>query len=236
MTNNEIKHSPEVMSFASMFHYGVLGIEKTESDVRKGVQRVLDSGYILKAMNVELIYAPLVVKLIDNKMPVHTPVSYPLGNLALKKKLRDIELMIQIGVRNSAYCLNYRNILDHCWDQIENEVQSVLKLNKGIIAFEWVIQATLLNDNEIIDVCKSIENGGGTAVKLNSGYGWGTGVEEVALVKHVFNNRLDIHPSGNIKTLAQVEEFLKYGVKEIHSMAVFEIVDEYISRLEKISC
>lgn len=228
----DLRHSPEVMAFAGMFHFGVLGIEKTEQDVRAGVRRVLASGYTVTAVDVELVYAPLTIELLEGRMTVHSPVSYPLGNLTLKKKLRDLEKMIEIGVRDSAYCLNYRYILDHQFDRVAQEVRSAVELNQGIIAIEFNIQATLLNDSEIVGACQAIEDGGGKAVKLNTGYGWGTGPEEVALVRRVFGNRLDIHPSGNIRTLAQVDEFLKYDVKIIHSQAVFEITDEYIARLE----
>jgi hypothetical protein len=37
----DISHSPEVMAFAHMFHYGILGIEKREQDIRAGVKRVV---------------------------------------------------------------------------------------------------------------------------------------------------------------------------------------------------
>jgi len=229
----DLKHSPEVMAFAHMFHYGILGVEKTDRDMRAGVQRVLDSGYILQAVDVELIYVPLVIELLQGKMTVHSPISYPLGNLTLKKKLRDLERMIDVGVRDSAYCLNYRLILDHEYHKVEKEVGAAVETNRDIVALEFNIQATMLNDNEIVGACQAIENGGGKAVKLNTGYGWGTGPEEVALVRRVFGSRLDIHPSGNIRTLAQVDEFLKYDVRIIHSMAVFEITDEYIARLSR---
>ena len=228
-----LRHSPEVMAFAGMFHYGVLGVAKTEEDVRAGVKRILKSGYTFTAYDVELIYAPLAIELLDWRMTVHAPVSYPLGNMTLKKKLRDIEKMIEVGVRDSAYCLNYRDILDHRFDLVAKEVRAVIELNQEIIAIEFNIQATLLNDNEIIGACQAILDGGGRTVKLNTGYGWGTGPEEVALVRRVFDHKLDIHPSGNIRTLAQVDEFLKYDVTIIHSQAVFEITDEYITRLAR---
>jgi deoxyribose-phosphate aldolase len=141
--------------------------------------------------------------------------------------------MIDVGVRDSAYCLNYRSILDHEYGEVAKEVRAAVELNRDVIAIEFNIQATLLNDNEIVGACHAIEDGGGKAVKLNTGYGWGTGPEEVALVRRVLGNRLDIHPSGNIRTLAQVDEFIRYDVKVIHSMAVFEITDEYIARLSR---
>ena len=216
-----------------MFHYGVLGIEKTVDDVIEGVHRVLDSGYIPTAMDVEMIHAPLVVDMLEGKITTHTPISYPLGNLTLRKKLRDLERLIEIGVRDSAYCLNYRNILDHRYDLVADEVRACMDVNQDIVEIEFNIQATLLCDDEIIGACQGIIDGGGKAVKLNTGYGWGTGPEEVALVRRVFGYQLDIHPSGNIRTLAQVDELLKYDIKIIHSIAIFEITEEYIARLAK---
>ena len=228
---DELKHSPKVMAFAGMFHYGVLGIEKTEADVREAVQRVIDSGYILTAVDIEMIHAPLVVDMIAGRMTVHSPISYPLGNLTQKKKLRDLETLIKIGVRDSAWCLNYRHILDHRYDLVAQEVAESVAVNQGVLEIEYNIQATLLNDNEIVGACQAILDGGGKAVKLNTGYGWGTGPEEVALVRRKFDHQIDIHPSGNIRTLAQVDEFLAHDVTIIHSAAVFEITNEYIARL-----
>ena len=225
------KHSPEVMAFAGMFHFGVLGIEKTEADVRQAVQRVIDSGYILTAVDVELVYAPMVIAMIEGRMTVHAPISYPLGNLTLRKKLRDLETMKKIGIGDTAWCLNYRNILDHNYAQIASEVRAAVELNQGELEIEFNIQATLLTDGEIVSACQAILDGGGKAVKLNTGYGWGTGPEEVALVRRVFDHDLDIHPSGNIRTLAQVDQFLECDVTIIHSAAVFEITEEYSARL-----
>lgn len=233
MNIEDLRHAPEVDAFASMFHYGILGIEKTAEDVLAGVKRVNDSGYIPTAMDVEMIHAPMVVELMEGRVTVHTPISYPLGNLTLRKKLRDLERLIEIGVRDSAYCLNYRNILDHQFDKVAKEVAASVKVNQGVVEIEYNIQATLLTDQEIIGACQAIIDGGGKAVKLNTGYGWGTGPEEVGLVRRVFGYQLDIHPSGNIRTLAQVDEFMKYDIQIIHSQAIFEITEEYIARLYK---
>jgi deoxyribose-phosphate aldolase len=231
MEIDDLRHAPEVNAFASMFHYGILGIEKTIDDVREGVKRVFDSGYIPTAVDVEMIHAPMVVEMLEGRITTHTPISYPLGNLTLRKKLRDMECLIEIGVRDSAYCLNYRHILDHQFDKVADEVAASEKVNQGIMEIEYNIQATLLTDPEIIGACQAIIDGGGKAVKLNTGYGWGTSPEEVGLVRRVFGYQLDIHPSGNIRTLAQVDEFMQYDIEIIHSQAIFEITEEYLARL-----
>jgi len=227
------RHHPEVAAFAARFFYGALGAAKTSEDVREAVQRILDSGYVFEALCVEMIHAPLALELIGHKMKVHTSISFPLGNLTLKKKLMDLEYLMEIGIRDTCLCLNYGEILDHRYDRIEREVSTILEVNQDTIPIAFVIQATLLSDPEIVDVCKAIKHGGGSVLKVNTGWGWGTSVEEVALIRRVFGDRFDVHPSGNIRTLAQVDAFLRLGINIIHSMSVFEIVDEFIARREK---
>jgi len=219
----------EVRDFAALFHYGTLGIAKTTWDLRNDIQKVLESGFPFKAYNVEMSLAPLAKQLLEGKMRLHVPISYPLGNMTLPKKQVDLEHCVKIDVDESCVCLNFGAIASHDYQQIEDEVKALTDEFEQSIELAYVIQATLLNNLEIIDVCKAILNGGGTRIKLNTGYGWGTLPEEVALIRRVFGYTFDLHPSGNIKTLSQVLEFLRLGVLNIHSLAAFDIIEEYIA-------
>jgi deoxyribose-phosphate aldolase len=224
------RQSKEVRDFASLFHYGTLGIAKTTEDLRRDMQKALDSGFSFKAYNVEMTLAPLTRELLDGRMRLHVPIAYPLGNFTLRKKQADLDCCLAIGVDESCVCLHYGAILSHRYDLIEQEVRVLTDSFEESIELAFVIQAALLNDGQIIDVCRAIGHGGGTRIKLNTGYGWGTTPEEVALIRRVFGYAFDLHPSGNIKTLRQVDEFLALGVNNIHSLAAFEIIDEYIAR------
>jgi len=206
------RDSKEVKDFASLFHYGTLGIEKTSQDLRADIQKVRDSGYSFKAFNCEMIHAPLAIQLLEGRMRVHVPISYPLGNMTLNKKFLDLEYCAKIGVDEDCVCLNFGAIVSHRYDLIEEEVRTLVDRFEGPLELAFVIQATLLNDPEIIEVCKAIANGGGTRIKVNTGYGWGTSPEEVALIRRVFGYAFDIHASGNIR------------------LACFDIIDEYIAR------
>lgn len=213
-----------------MFHYGVLGIAKTADDVRVGVERVLKSGFVLKAFNCEMVHAQLALDLLEGKVRVHVPIAYPLGNETLDQKLVDLEYCAEIGVKEDCVCLHYGDILSHEYKKVEDEVASLVGQFEGPLELAFVIQATLLSDPEIVDVCKAIQRGGGSRVKVNTGYGWGTSPEEVALIRRVFGYTFDVHPSGNIRTLDQVEAFLRLGVRTIHTLSCFEIIDEYVAR------
>jgi deoxyribose-phosphate aldolase len=221
---------PEVMDFASRFHFASLGVEKTSLDLREAINKVLESGYIIEAFDCQMIYAPLAIDLFQERIKVHSPISYPMGNMTIKKKLRDLDYFKKIGIKDSCWCLNYREIIDHKFDRVEDEVRAAVKENDGIIPMAYVIQATILNNDEIINACKAVQNGGGARVKVATGYNWGTNPEHVALIRREFGYQLDIHPSGNIRTLAHVDEYIKLGVRIIHSMTCFDIIEEFIQR------
>lgn len=223
------KDTKEVKDFAAFFHYGTLGIDKTTQDLHRDINKVLDSGFIFKAYNVEMTLAALAKDLLNEKMRIHIPISYPLGNMTLRKKQFDLEYCQKIGIDESCVCLNYGAIVSHNYDLIDHEVRTLSDEFESSIELAFVIQATLLNDNEIIDVSQAIGYGGCSRIKLNTGYGWGTYPEEVALLRRIFGYTFDLHPSGNITTLKKVKEFLALGVTNIHSLAAFEIIDEYIA-------
>jgi deoxyribose-phosphate aldolase len=228
----DIRFSPEVRELASRFHYASLGVEKTVEDLRIAIQRVLDSGYIIEAFDCQMIHAPLAIDMLSGRVKVHSPISYPLGNMTLRKKLRDLDYFKKIGIKDSCWCLNYREILDHEYSSVEAEVHQAVEVNSGEIPMAYVIQAPLLSNEEIINACKAVQNGGGKRIKVATGYNWGTDVEHVMLIRRVFNYQLDIHPSGNIRTLEQVDEYLKLGVNIIHSMTCLEIIEAYVNRLK----
>jgi deoxyribose-phosphate aldolase len=227
------KESKEVKDFASLFHYGTLGIEKTTQHLRQDLKKVLESGFTFKAYNVEMTLAALTKELLDGRMRIHIPISYPLGNMTGYKKQIDLAYCQKIGIDESCVCLNYGAIVSHQYELIEHEVRKLTDEFESEIELAFVIQATLLSDIEIIEASKAIGYGGGSRIKLNTGYGWGTSPEEVALLRRVFGYTFDLHPSGNITSLNQVKEFLSLGVTNIHSLAAFEIIDEYISERNK---
>jgi deoxyribose-phosphate aldolase len=224
------RESKEVKDFARLFHYGVLGIEKTTRDVRETLEKVLASGFQFKAWNTEMNLAQYSKDILQGRMRLHVPISYPMGNMTLKKKMKDLEYCVEVlQTDEDCVCLNYGHIMDHQYDRVEDEVRQIETRFGALTDLAYVIQATLLTDNEIVDVCRAIQNGGSRRIKVNTGYQWGTSPEEVALIRRVFGYSFDIHPSGNIKTLKQVQQFLELGVQNIHSLACFEIIDEYIA-------
>jgi deoxyribose-phosphate aldolase len=228
---NSYVTDPRVQAFASGFHFGVLGEEKVLADVIAEAQKLRRSGLNIEAFDCEVMMLDAARDTLGGYAKLHVPIGYPAGNATLKQKMFQLEYLLGEGIDDSCYCLDYANLVDGNWDAVTAETARVMDLCKNRLPMAMVIQATLLNDRQIEAACKAILQGGANRVKMNTGYGWGTSLDEVELVHRHFNGQIDIHPSGNVRALAQVDHFLARGIGIVHSASVFEIVDEYAARL-----
>jgi len=222
---------PRVQAFASVFHFGCLGEEKTQADMRADALRLRRSGLNIEAFDCEISMLAAARDVLGGYAKLHVPIGYPAGNATIRQKMYQLEHVIGEGIDDSCYCLDYANLVDGHWDAVTAETRAVMEACTGRLPMAMVIQATLLDDRRIVAACEAILQGGANRVKMNTGYGWGTSLEEVDLVHRHFDGRIDIHPSGNVRTLAQVDHFLARGIGIVHSASVFEIIAEYAARL-----
>ncbi len=231
--NKEIadKVREEARVFMGRCHFGTQGIAKTETDVINAVNKLRDSGFLSIAFDTEMVYVPLALELLEGKIPVHAAVSYPMGRMTLSKKLKDLERLHSLGVRDTCVCLDWQAIFSGEYDIIENEAREIMRrFGDSFIKLAFVIPATLMSDTEMIACLRALDAAGIVSVKVNPGAKLGVSYEEVALINRNFPSRFDIHPSGNIRTLGDVERYLELGCDNIHTVSSLEITEEFIKR------
>jgi deoxyribose-phosphate aldolase len=226
------KIQDEAKQFASMFHFGVQGIEKSEAQMHADVKKLIDLGYTPRAFDTELNYLELVTECYGDRFNIHVPLDYPMGRSITQKKLRDLEYIKNCGCIDNCVCVNYEWVFSHEYSRIEDEARQICKnFGSAFVKMAFVVPTTLMNDQEIIDTVKALDAGGAETVKVNPGCGLGASFWEVELIYEVFGHeRFDVHPSGNIRTLEQVERFLDLGCTTIHSRAMIEITEAFIAK------
>ena len=225
------KVKAEAFEFMGRCHFGSQGVAKTEEDVIIAINRLIDSGFHAIAFDTEMNYALLAKKMLDGIAPIHAAVSYPLGRTTLKKKLQDLENLLDVGVTDACVCLDWQAIFSHRYSDVEKEAAILMKqYGNKFLKNAFVIPATLLSDTELIEVCKALDSAGVVSVKINPGAKLNVSFEEIALINRVFPDRFDLHPSGGIRTLEAVEKYLDMGCEVIHSVASLDITEEFINR------
>lgn len=219
----------EAHDFMKLCHFGCQGIGKTEADVLAAVERLIQSGYSLKAFDTEIVYVPLVKSLLPYGIPIHSAVSYPMGRSMLKQKLYDLKRVHDVGVTDTCMSLDWQAIFSHRYCDIETECRAVMaEFGDAFLKLAFIIPATLMSDTDIVETCKAMDQAGVVSIKINPGAGLGVSFEEVALIRRVFPRRFDIHPSGNIRSLGEVERYLEMGCDNIHTVRSLDIVEDYI--------
>jgi deoxyribose-phosphate aldolase len=68
------------------------------------------------------------------------------------------------------------------------------------------------------------------SVKVNPGANLWVSFEEVELIQRKFPGRFDVHPSGGIRKLEEVERYLELGCNVIHSASSLDITEEFIAK------
>ncbi|MEG0377841.1 MAG: hypothetical protein RR614_05110 [Eubacterium sp.] len=212
-------------------HFGVQGITKTEDDVKVALNRLLETGFKPMAFDTEMNFVPMLKELTEGKINLHCAVSYPLGRMTLKKKMQDLETLLNMGVKDVCVCLDWQAIFSHRYVDLEKEAAAMVKAFDGVFTKNaYVIPATLLSDSEMEDTLKALDNAGVYSVKVNPGCKLGVSFEEVQLIKRLFPNRFDIHPSGNIRTLETFEKYIELGCEVIHTASALDIVETFMKR------
>lgn len=225
------KVKKEATEFMARCHFGCQGVAKTEDDVKAAVQMLIDSGFHAIAFDVEMNYVKLAKSMLNGLSPVHAAVSYPMGRMILRKKLQDLETLINLGVNDTCVCLDWQAIFSHRYMDLEKEAKAIMDNYKDkFYKNSLVIPATLMSDTEIIDTCKVLDSAGVISVKVNPGAKLGVSFEEVELISRKYPGRFDIHPSGGIRTLAEVERYLELGCQIIHSISSLDITEAFIER------
>ncbi|MEG1524687.1 MAG: hypothetical protein RRZ24_09245 [Clostridia bacterium] len=221
----------EAMELVGHCHFGLQGVDKTEQDVKAVVNRMLKRGFQPFAFDTEIVFVPMIQSILGSGQRLHCAISYPMGRMTLHKKLADLERLKKIGVRDVCVVLDWQAIFSERYGDVEREAAVLMKeYGDAFDKNAFVIPATLMSDTAIINTCKALDQAGVYSVKINPGAKLNVSYEEIQLINRNFPRRFDIHPSGGIRYLGELERYLEMGCQVIHTAATLDIVEVFIER------
>jgi deoxyribose-phosphate aldolase len=224
----------EAEEFMSHCHFGCQGIDKTSNDVGQAIERLKTTGLKPMAFDTEMPFVPMAKEMLPGYR-IHCAVAYPMGRATLETKMRVLQKLRKMGVDDVCICLDWQAIFSQRYAAIENEaVAMVREYLNSFFRLAMVIPATLMSDTAIVETCKALDAAGVYSIKVNPGAKLGVTFEEVALIMRKFPNRFDIHPSGNIRRLSEVERYREMGCTNIHTVASLDITERFIIRQLKL--
>lgn len=179
-------------------------------------------GIVVSPYHVE--YAKELLK--DTNIKVITVVGFPLGFVSPKSKKKEAKMAIKSGVDEIDMVLNIQALKGRDYHTLEKEIKKVREVSEGKI-LKVIIEAELLNDEEIINVSKIVDKSGADYIKTSTGLsGESPKASKLVLIRKNAPH-IKIKASGGIKDYKTAVRLISAGADRLGTSSGDLIIEEY---------
>jgi len=200
-----------------------------------------DIDYLVKKANeykfYSVVVSPYYVKytkelLKDSAVKLTTVAGFPLGFSTPKTKKKEAKIAIKNGIDELDMVANIQALKTKDYDTVTQEIEKVKKVcNEKIL--KVIIEAELLNDEEIVKISEIIANSGGDYIKTSTGMsGQSPTIHNIRIIQKTAP-QMKIKASGGIKDYKTAIRLLSLGVDRIGTSSGDLIIEEYKRISEK---
>jgi len=227
MSRNELT----VSDIAKMVDHSLLRPTLTDPEFHEGIELV--KRYCCATVMVAPYDVPKAVEsLTSTGIAVSTVVDFPHGSNLTKAKVFEAQLAMENGAVHLDMVLAISRLVAGHTDYVEEDIRAVVEAgHTHNVPVKVIFETCYLNKDQIIAACKISERAGADFVKTSTGYGpGGSTLEVVRLMRASCSPKVQVKPSGGIRTLDQVLEYRKAGATMIGTRATSAILDEAVLR------
>ncbi len=204
----------------------------TSADIRKLCKEALD--YNFKSVCVNPANVALASEILSGSdILVCTVIGFPLG--ANTKEIKVLETLdaVKNGADEIDMVINIGKAKEHDYKYLEDEIKGVVAAAGGRCV-KVIIETCYLTEDEKVACCLAAKRAKATFVKTSTGFGTGGAlVSDIVTMRNTVKDDMGVKASGGIKTLSDVEAFVKAGATRIGASAGVQIMNEWESRGNK---
>ena len=154
-------------------------------------------------------------------------VGFPLGACTTSAKAFETEDACRDGAKEIDMVINIGALKSGNFDFVRDDIKAVVDTaaKYGAIV-KVIIETCLLTDEEKVKACQLSEEAGAAFVKTSTGFSTGGATkEDVALMKSVVGDRLQVKASGGIRDHKTALEMIEAGADRLGASASVQIVE-----------
>ncbi|WP_456435704.1 deoxyribose-phosphate aldolase [Thermovibrio ammonificans] len=209
----------------SKIDYAILKATTTAEEILKGADATREYGFAT------LCVFPKFIKVARTLLPqekVCTVVGFPLSPSPLEVKLAELYRCCEDGAGEIDVVVDLGAVKSGDWESVERELKELREAAPDRV-LKLIIECCYLSDEEKRTVCMLAAENGWDFVKTSTGYGtYGATPCDVELLSECTGGLLKVKAAGGIKSLEQVEKFLKAGADRIGTSSAIEIAKELL--------
>ena len=155
-------------------------------------------------------------------------VGFPLGAATMESKVFETEDAINNGASEIDMVINIGALKDRRYDYVREEIEKIVQAAENKAIVKVIIETALLTEEEKEVACRLSKDAKAHFVKTSTGFSTGGATkEDVALMKRVVGDKLEIKASGGVRDYAKAKEMIDAGATRIGASASVKIVKEY---------
>ncbi|MBZ9571166.1 deoxyribose-phosphate aldolase [Methanobrevibacter sp. TMH8] len=214
-----------VEALANKIEYTNLKNTATKESVEYLAHKAKEYGFC--AIVVSPYYVEYAKKLLkDTNIKVVTVVGFPLGFTSPKSKKKEAKVAIKNGADEIDMVANIQALKSGDYDTITTEIEKVRKVTEGKI-LKVIIEAELLNDEEIKKISEIASKSGADYIKTSTGLsGEIPKASNLVLIRRTTPN-MKVKASGGIKDYKTAIRLVSAGADRLGTSSGDLIIEEY---------
>lgn len=161
---------------------------------------------------------PCFIKHVKDTFPnlnICTIIGFPLGYNSLDVKTYETKCALNDGANEIDMVINQGYMKDKKFDLVTNEIKELKKIC-GTHILKVIVETCNLSEEEKIEVCRCVSDGGADYIKTSTGFGSaGATIDDVKLFKKHIKPGVKIKAAGGIRTREDLEAYVNEGVDRI---------------------
>ncbi|MCD6503696.1 MAG: deoxyribose-phosphate aldolase [Euryarchaeota archaeon] len=160
-------------------------------------------------------------------------VGFPLGNTYTEVKVLEAKKAVENGADEIDMVMNVSAFKSKMYEYVEDDIRAVVNAVKPI-PVKVIIETCYLTDDEKLKATEIAIRAGAAFVKTSTGFGpEGAKVEDIALIKREFGDKIKIKASGGIRDAKTAIAMIKAGADRIGASKGVQII-ESLKELEEV--
>jgi len=154
-------------------------------------------------------------------------VGFPLGAATMESKVFETEDAINNGASEIDMVINIGALKDRRYDYVREEIEKIVQASENKAIVKVIIETALLTEEEKEVASRLSKEAKAHFVKTSTGFSTGGATkEDVALMKRVVGDKLEVKASGGVRDYAKAKEMIDAGATRIGASASVKIVKE----------
>ena len=187
----------------------------------KDIQKLCEEAIKYKTASV-CIPASYIKRVSDKygeKLVICTVIGFPLGYSTTATKVFEAEDAVKNGAREVDMVVNLGDVKNGDFQKVTDEIHKI-KEAIGDITLKVIVETCYLTEEEKVELCKCVTEGGADYIKTSTGFGTaGAKVEDIELFRKHIGKNVKIKAAGGIRTKEDLEKFYQAGVDRIGASA-----------------